>query len=134
MVSWRSPKPLFQVRILASLPKNMSEDNNKDLPAFNPNVASQIDEEMGLDPDDPNANRIAATEMEGANETYEGGGIHAKQTACHILKYDEALPFSKGAEEGKEKTEKELNQFLKKQNIVNVDEWIKSREALQKKK
>ena len=103
----------------------------KDVPIYNPTAATLIGKDMGLEPDDPNNSRIAASEMEGANET-ASGGLHARQTACNVLKYNEALPESKGQKEGKTKTEKDLNKFLKQQRLRSVEEWM--RQASRKRK
>lgn len=78
---------------------------------------ASIDEimaEYGVD--EAQAMQIACTTMDGAYET-GSGGISARQTACHILGYDEALPESEGQKEGEQATKGNLKELFKRYNI-----------------
>lgn len=84
---------------------------------YNPNFVRQLIEE-GLDATD--AVRIAATEMQGADESRRG--INATQTACDALRYPEDLPDSTGADEGREATEQAIRDWCEA-NPVERDRW-----------
>lgn len=59
---------------------------------------------------------IACCTMDGAHET-ESGTISSRQTACHVLGYDEDLAESEGQKKGKAKTRKDLAEEFKKYGI-----------------
>ena len=88
-----------------------------------PLFSKEARDELLGDYDENTATRIAATEMDGANESPEGG-LNATQTLCNVLEYDEDLPESEGRQEGQRKCEGELDDFLKKGGYTDIDDWI----------
>jgi hypothetical protein len=107
------------------------------VPKYNPKVADKFQKYEGVSPND--AALMATTMMDGANEE-KGGGINATQTNCDVLKYDEALPESKGAKEGERRCISDLKSELgikgktKPSDIDDaVDDWIKNAEAKETK-
>ena len=95
-----------------------------DKPLFSPKSLRELEDEYG---DSDTALRIAATEMDGANEV--GGNIDSTQTYCQKLNYDENLPASLGGQEGRKKCNNDLKDFLERTGYSSVQDWIDAQTA-----
>lgn len=84
-------------------------DRYGEIVGYDPEVVQRLIREDGLD--EATAIIVASCEMDGAPET-EAGGIRSKQTACHLLDFNEALPESAGAEEGEAVTHAALRNYI----------------------
>jgi len=71
---------------------------------------------------------IASTEMEGAS-TLENGDIHALQTHCNVLNYDESLTESKGMQEGRKATTEAVAIWLKENGFNSLNEYYQTLES-----
>ncbi len=89
------------------------------IPLYSLEAKEELENEYG---DETTAVRIAATEMDGANET--NGTINSSQTHCEVLNYDEDIKESKGAKDGKKKCSEELSNYLQEQGFSSVEDWI----------
>lgn len=91
---------------------------------YDPDVRDELEDEYG----DPNtATLIASTEMDGVAHD-EDGNLDATQTYCNKLEYPEQLEVSPAMKEGQKKCEDELGEFLEKEGLESVDDWIKREE------
>ena len=136
MVGHRPLKPRIIVRIYVPQPLiNLVLSNmpvhSREVPLYDEKIASEFEEE-GLSPND--AALVSATTMDGATEEVDGD-INSTQTLCDALQYDETIPPSEGAKQGRKVTEDELKGFLNLPSQANsndlntaVDEWIRRKE------
>lgn len=91
-------------------------------PKYDPKFIDKLMSE-GMDFDE--AVLAASAEMDGAYEKPDGG-IHASQTHCGVLKYDEHLRGrTPGMREGQRNTKNALRNFL---GGRTVDDWIHEQE------
>lgn len=86
----------------------------------------------GLSPAE--AGYVAGAEMDWSPE--RKGDVNARQTYCHILNTRSYFKSSKGRTEGRIKTKKDLNNFLREQGLPvgneGVEEWIRRQEKKKK--